>query len=311
MPADADGLARSSLPGKNISFSTGNCTVKRCVGQGSFGVVFSVLGNQSIVLKFERQDEKYAQLKYEHRLYHELRGIVGIPFVRGFTSVSGWHVMAMQRLGPTLEDLFQANGPFPWQMASVMGASLVRVLRDIHSRGFVHRDIKPHNISVGRGIKRVESCGGAVFLYDFGLAKKVVCKDGKFITYREQKPLTGTPRFCSVAAHAGCELSKRDDCESLMYTLLYLCQGRLPWQGLKTPGDKHARNKVIGKVKIDITLRKLMRKAPRGWLSFMKHVRRLSFDETPNYAALEAFILGTAASSGTGSSGMIGESKKY
>ena len=41
----------------------------------------------------------------------------------------------------------------------------------------------------------------------------------------------GTVRYASVHAHLGRTGSRRDDMESLAYTLVFLLRGRLPWQG--------------------------------------------------------------------------------
>lgn len=69
----------------------------------------------------------------------------------------------------------------------------------IHTRNFIHRDIKPDNFLMGLGKK-----GNLVYIIDFGLAKKY--RDHRthlHIPYRENKNLTGTARYASINTHLG------------------------------------------------------------------------------------------------------------
>ena len=65
-------------------------------------------------------------------------------------------------------------------------------------------------------------------MIDFGLAKKYRNLDNKHIKEKLKKKLIGTPRFASINAHYGRELSRRDDFESLGYVLVYFLTGSLP-----------------------------------------------------------------------------------
>lgn len=44
-----------------------------------------------------------------------------------------------------------------------------------------------------------------VYLIDLGFAKRFIDKSGKHLLYKENKRLTGTPRYASVNAHLGIE----------------------------------------------------------------------------------------------------------
>ena len=52
----------------------------------------------------------------------------------------------------------------------------------IHSKNFLHRDIKPDNFLIGIGHK-----AGKVFIIDLGLSKRYIIKDGSHIPYRDNK----------------------------------------------------------------------------------------------------------------------------
>lgn len=71
--------------------------------------------------------------------------------------------------------------------------------------------------------------------------KDAVC--GTHVEY-DQRPdvFRGTVRYASVHAHLGRTASRRDDLESLAYTLLFLLRGRLPWQGYQVRGGGRGRS---------------------------------------------------------------------
>lgn len=153
----------------------------------------------------------------------------GIPRLYYFGKNESYNIMVMDLLGPSLEDLFQkCEKKFTIETVAQVGIQLVMRLEYIHSKKFIHRDIKPENFLIGTHT----NCA-TIFAIDFGLSKKYLQK-GEHIPYKDNKSLTGTPRYASINSHLGIEQSRRDDLESVVYMLIYFLKGSLPWQNLKS-----------------------------------------------------------------------------
>jgi serine/threonine protein kinase len=127
----------------------------------------------------------------------------------------------------------------------------------MHTKLFIHRDIKPDNLVTGVG-KRHK----IIYLIDFGLCKKYWdSKKEKHLRCRKERKLIGTARFASINSHNGLDLSRRDDLESFCYVLLYFLKGSLPWQGI-SGSTKEKRYRSIGETKASTTPEALFRNLP-------------------------------------------------
>lgn len=100
-----------------------------------------------------------------------------------------------------------------------------------------------------------------VYLIDFGLSKFYKDEKGNHIKYKDEKQLTGTARYASLHTHLGIEQSRRDDLESLAFTLIYLFKGDLPWMYIKSKNKKEKYEKIM-QMKKDMNFENLSNEIP-------------------------------------------------
>ena len=113
----------------------------------------------------------------------------------------------MTRLGMNLEEIFKkCNNYFKLTTVLGIGIQLVKIIRDFHSIGYLHRDLKPQNMCIGP-----ESNGSKIYLIDFGVSKSYLTQDGKHIPGPDHVGITGTLRYMSLNSHKKLTLSRRDD----------------------------------------------------------------------------------------------------
>lgn len=163
-----------------------------------------------------------------------MQGSPGIPVVHWFGVEGDFTVLIMAIMGPNLQQLFEfCDYQFSLKTILNIGMQVVMRLEYLHSKNFIHRDMKPENILIGQGKK-----SNTFYLIDFGLVKRFLCpKTGKHIPFKEDKGMIGTAKFLSLNGHKGNEHSRRDDCEALGIILLYfLRRGDLPWN-IARPDD--------------------------------------------------------------------------
>ncbi|XP_077491463.1 casein kinase I-like isoform X1 [Amblyomma americanum] len=261
----------------------------RKIGSGSFGDIYlgtNITTGEEVAIKLECIKTKHPQLHIESKFYKMMQGGVGIPLIKWCGSEGDYNVMVMELLGPSLEDLFNfCNRKFSLKTVLLLADQLVSRVEYIHSKNFIHRDIKPDNFLMGLGKK-----GNLVYIIDFGLAKKY--RDSRthnHIPYRENKNLTGTARYASINTHLGIEQSRRDDLESLGYVLMYFNRGSLPWQGLRA-ATKRQKYERISEKKMSTPIEELCRSFPSEFATYLNYCRSLRFDEKPDYSYLRQLL---------------------
>ncbi|SDA06342.1 BZ3501_MvSof-1269-A2-R1_Chr4-1g06387 [Microbotryum saponariae] len=279
--------------------------VLRKIGEGSFGVIFegtNLLNSQTVAIKFEPRKSDAPQLRDEYRTYKILAGSPGVPQVYYFGQEGLHNILVIDLLGPSLEDLFDMCGrKFSIKTVVMTAKQMLTRVQTIHEKNLIYRDIKPDNFLIGRpGTKTANT----VHVVDFGMAKQFRdARTKQHIPYRERKSLSGTARYMSINTHLGREQSRRDDLEALGHVFMYFLRGGLPWQGLKAATNKQKYEK-IGEKKQSTPIKELADGFPEEFAIYLNYVRKLGFEETPDYDFLRELFTKVLKNSGEAEDGI-------
>lgn len=266
--------------------------LKQLLGSGSFGEVYLAIDENTsaeVAVKLEKTKTRHPQLTYESKVLKALQG-PGIAKLHYFGVESPYNVLVTDRLGKSLEDLFNdEKRRFDNETTLYLGREMISRMEYMHQKHFIHRDIKPDNFLSGFSRKKGNKhhCTKEIYVIDFGLSKRYRHpKSKRHNPYREGKSLTGTPRYASINNHLGVEQSRRDDIESIGYVLVYFSKGKLPWQGLKAKTREKKYRKIKDK-KMTVETEDLCVGTPRCMKKYIDYSRSLRYEDKPNYGHLK------------------------
>jgi serine/threonine protein kinase len=248
------------------------------IGKGSFGSIYkgkNIRSGEDVAIKIESISNNTGLLKNESNIYQYLLGTQGIPKVKWYGKDENNFYMVINLLGKSLDNLITEKKKFSLKLTLQIGIQLLYLLKTIHDKGLVHRDVKPDNFLLG-----INEDSRKLFLIDFGLCKSYIQND-KHIEINKTSSLIGSLTFASINAHKNIELSRRDDLESLGYMLAYFILGQLPWREVDFSNSGVSdiikyKSEILNSQDIPIILQE-----------YMIYVKKLEFKEKPNY---ELFI---------------------
>lgn len=146
-----------------------------------------------------------------------------------FVNYNGKYYLIMEYVeGMSLNDfILTKSGPIPQETALPLFSEILETVAFLHSKGWLHRDIKPGNIMV--------TPYGHVKLLDLGIAVRIDDPDNN-------SPIIGTPSFMPPEHFEGNMLGRYSDIFALGVTLYMMLTGRLPYQG-------HSSTEIWAKIK--------------------------------------------------------------
>ncbi|KAI9265164.1 kinase-like domain-containing protein [Phascolomyces articulosus] len=255
--------------------------LKKYLGKGGHGEVFvgeNMKTQKNFAIKLEYLfNGKKECLQTEYTINRWLVNKTNVPVAYCFGFWGDYRYMVMDILG---HDLFEmCDKKFSLKTLLQITEQMLTLIEAMHKADYIHRDIKPANFGIGLGNKE-----NLLHIFDFGISNKVKLKGNCHIPFADGiEYVIGTQRYTSIFSHKGVEQSRRDDLESMCYTIFYLANGTLPW-------GKYYGNSEVLHIKEETTIKTMCSGLPSQFFEFFKHVDELKFSEKPNYPMLHELL---------------------
>jgi hypothetical protein len=107
--------------------------------------------------------------------------------------------------------------------------------------------------------------------------------------------INGSLKYCSINAHYGRTLSRRDDLVSLGYMLILLLNGKLPWSPLANKSRPDSAVKLVLDMKLAFDPNDKDTMCNSELSEFLQMAQNLAFEETPDYFEWRAKFIGVFA----------------
>ncbi|CAJ0581845.1 unnamed protein product, partial [Mesorhabditis spiculigera] len=165
-----------------------------------------------------------------------------------------------------------------------VGIQALEALEDLHSIGYLHRDVKPGNYTIGRR-ERAEL--RKVYVLDFGLCRKYTNEQAVIRKPRQAAGFRGTVRYAPISCHLERELSRKDDLETWMYMLVELTTGTLPWRSITDP---HQVGEFKKRCRSHPYVAELFAGCPAVYESVLRLIDNYRYYDAPNYQQIYGML---------------------
>lgn len=200
------------------------------IGSGGMAVVYKARChwlNRFVAIKILKEDLTQDQ-EFRRRFYDEAKAVAMLshPNIVSIYDVSRSEnpdepdYIVMELIdGITLKQYIQKRGgKLNWKESLHFITQIMKGLSHAHSRGIIHRDIKPHNIMILRD--------GSVKVADFGIARLV-----SSVQSTMTQEALGSVHYISPEQAKGSHIDARSDIYSAGVVLYEMLTGRLPYEG--------------------------------------------------------------------------------
>ncbi len=202
--------------------------ILEAIGTGGMAVVYRALDhrlNRPVAVKILK-DELSKNQEFRRRFYAESQAVAmlshpNIVSVYDVSRTGDADYIVMELIeGITLKQYLEKKGSLNWRETLHFSMQIAKALDHAHSRGIVHRDIKPHNIMILKD--------GSIKVADFGIARVGTAQNTL------TREALGSVHYISPEQAKGARVDNRSDLYSLGVVMYEMLTGRTPYDG-ETP----------------------------------------------------------------------------
>ena len=195
------------------------------IGGGGMAYVYKALChrlNRLVAIKILKEDLADDE-EFQRRFYTESQAIAmlshpNIVAVYDVSRSSNTEYIVMELIeGITLKQYINRKGLLNWKETLHFTTQIVKALSHAHSRGIIHRDIKPHNIMILKD--------GSVKVADFGIARLLTMQNTL------TQDALGSVHYISPEQAKGGHIDARSDIYSVGVVMYEMLTSRLPFVG--------------------------------------------------------------------------------
>ncbi|MBR4656724.1 MAG: Stk1 family PASTA domain-containing Ser/Thr kinase [Oscillospiraceae bacterium] len=206
----------------------GRYEILEIIGVGGMAVVYKAMDhrlNRLVAVKILKEDY-LSDADFRRRFHGESQAVAmlshpNIVSVYDVSRSEGIEYIVMELIdGITLKQYMDQRAPLSWRETLHFSMQIAKALEHAHSRGIIHRDIKPHNVMILKD--------GSVKVADFGIAR--IASAQNTLT----KEALGSVHYISPEQAKGARVDNRSDIYSLGVVMYEMLTGRPPYDG-ETP----------------------------------------------------------------------------
>lgn len=280
----------------------GEFRIHRPLNSGSFGKLFTARRDDEQACDYVVKSASLAHAEATHQMANEVRvykafdPIMKCPhFARyynsGIIESTKDAYIVIERLDLDLNTILESMPirRFSLKTTLMIAEQMLSALETLHRLGIVHSDLKPNNIMLPRNSRE----GVQLKLVDFGLSKSFMDSNdaSKHAPMHEHCFLRGSARYASLNQHLGLTPSRRDDLESLLYTLIFLVKGSLPWQAVMRPEwTKQQKFEAIVQCKTTTSVSTLCQGLDDAFVVMLTRCREMRYDDAIDFIFMRECI---------------------